>query len=141
MCHSVVVGAAAVLLVLLALQREREPYEGLVVGLTTVGRGVFARRAFAKGEVVETCPLIVAPTDNWGPALHNYIFQHGDGTSALPLGLCSLYNHSKTPNLEYTLDQQANTMVTRATRAIAVGEELRISYGPTWFEDRGMQAE
>lgn len=110
----------------------------LLVGMTDVGRGVFAQRDFAKGEVVETCPLLIKPTGEWGDATADYVFQYDDNdkTRALALGLCSLYNHADKPNLAYETDDQANTMVTRAARDIKSGEELRISYGKTWFKNR-----
>lgn len=111
----------------------------LRVGPTNVGRGVFAQRDFAEGEVVETCPLLVMPTDQWGDATADYVFEHDDKNKALALGLCSMYNHSKKPNLTYEIGEPANTMVTRAARDIKAGEELRISYGANWFKERDMQ--
>lgn len=137
---SVLMLAAVAAALLVRVLRRRDGYDNLIVGLTKVGRGVFAQRPFAKGEVVETCPLIVKPTDDWGPALRDYVFQHDDDNSALALGLCSLYNHAAKPNLVYEYDDLANAMVARAKRAIAPGEELRISYGSEWFSSRGIKA-
>lgn len=137
----VVVAVAAVVVLWRWWRARREAFDDLVVGITKVGRGVFAKRAFSKGEVVETCPVIVRPTEEWGTALSDYIFQHDDDNYALALGMCSLYNHSDTPNVVYTYDDQTTSMVATAKRAIRAGEELRISYGPTWFSDRGLKAE
>lgn len=134
-----VLASLALLAALYASRRRVEPYENLIVGMTDVGRGVFAQRNFAKGEVVETCPLLVKPTDQWGDATSDYVFEHGKKNQAMALGLCSLYNHSDKPNMEYENDDLANTMVTRAARDIKAGEELRISYGSDWFKNRDIK--
>ena len=45
------------------------------------GRGVFARRAFAPGEIVERCPVIAMPGEQWEhvdrTALEAYCFKWG----------------------------------------------------------------
>jgi SET domain-containing protein len=48
-----------------------------------------------------------------------------------------LYNHADDPNLEY--EQDGEGVVTFfAARPIAPGEELTISYGRAWWEERGV---
>ena len=109
------------------------------------GRGVFARRPIAAGEVIERAPILVLPRDLHGTeddpsALHDYCFEWGDGTVALALGFGSLYNHSYTPNARYD-DEGFRTKVFTALRDIARGEEITVNYNgdpgdrsPVWFE-------
>ena len=101
------------------------------------GRGVFARRAIRKGEVIERVPVLVLPyTENeWESGLAPYYFAWGEGTVALALGYGSLYNHSYKPNARYD-DVGQLTKVFTALRDIAAGEEVTVNYNgdPT---DRG----
>ncbi|KAF9025689.1 hypothetical protein BGZ52_008756 [Haplosporangium bisporale] len=55
---------------------------------------------------------------------------------ALALGLGSMFNHSKEPNVGFQRDFE-NKMIRYSTlRDVAPGEELCISYGPNlWFSD------
>lgn len=109
------------------------------------GRGVFARRAIARGELIETCPVIVVPTGEvrngtgW-TRLGEYCFEWGQGRMALALGFGSLYNHSYEPNARYE-DAAGQSKLFLAIRDIAAGEEICINYNgdptdrsPVWFE-------
>jgi hypothetical protein len=95
------------------------------------GRGVFAARDFAAGEVVERAPVLVLPASEAPAAqetvLGSYVFGWRDSV-AVGLGLASLYNHAWEPNLDYfrRLDEGCLEFVTR--RAVSVGEELTINY-------------
>ena len=54
------------------------------------GRGVFARRAIRKGEVFETCPVLVVPAaaiEDYSTGFGPYVFEWGEGKVALVLGL------------------------------------------------------
>ncbi len=96
------------------------------------GRGVFARRPIAEGEVIERVPVLVLSAgdikhaESWN-GFAGYCFLWGDGTVALALGYGSLYNHSYRPNARY-LDQGRQTKVFSALRDIAAGEEITINY-------------
>jgi SET domain-containing protein len=96
------------------------------------GRGVFARRTIAKGEVFERVPVLVLPIaeiqndDGWS-GLASYCFNWGQGTVALALGYGSMYNHSFRPNAKYE-DIGRRTKVFSAIREIRVGEEVTINY-------------
>ena len=109
-----------------------------------VGRGVFASSPIARGEVIETCPMLVVDDDERGEALsigaEGYVFGWGEGGTALALGYGSLYNHSFAPNA--TTLETADELVITALRDIAVGEEIFINYTGTgsdaeqlWFDD------
>ncbi len=68
--------------------------------------------------------------------LEHYLFGGRNGDLLLALGVGSLFNHSKQPNLSYTVDQQLQLIHFRAARDIAANEELTIFYGDNlWFED------
>lgn len=93
------------------------------------GRGVFARRRFRKGEVIERVPVIVVPYEEFetGPTMSHYYFAWGEGTVALALGYGSLYNHSYRPNARYD-DIGQRTKVFTALRVIEPGEEITVNY-------------
>lgn len=126
-------------------------FEGDVKGLIVKdspgkGRGVFAARPFAAGELIERCPSLVLDgrhRQTYGrTVINNYHFEWGrDGSEAvaLALGYGSLYNHSSTPNAESMNDIDANVVDFVAVRHIAAGEEIVINYGyaaerlPSWY--------
>ena len=109
------------------------------------GRGVFARRAIRKGEVIETVPMLVLTAAEFedrlaGTSLANYCFAWGEGKAALALGYGSLYNHSYRPNARYD-DVGPRTKEFTALRDIAPGEEITVNYhgeprsrAAIWFE-------
>lgn len=54
---------------------------------------------------------------------------------ALALGLGSIFNHSETPNVSYTLDPSSDSIRYTTTKPIDSQEELCIFYGhDLWFE-------
>jgi SET domain-containing protein len=109
------------------------------------GRGVFARRLIAQGEVIERVPVLVLPVSETktatGPTrMSGYCFEWGRGTVAVALGYGSLYNHSYQPNARYD-DESVQIKVFRAIRDIAPGEEIVVNYNgepgdgtPVWFK-------
>ena len=107
------------------------------------GRGVFARRAIRKGEVFETCPVLVVSAgtiEDYSTGFGPYVFEWGEGKVALALGFGSLYNHSYRPNARYN-DVGPQTKAFKALRDIAPGEEVTVNYNgePTrrrkvWFD-------
>lgn len=107
------------------------------------GRGVFARRPIRKGEVFETCPVLVLPGDSiedFSTGLGPYVFEWGVGKLALALGYGSLYNHSYEPNARYN-DVGPRTKAFEAVRDIAAGEEVTVNYNgdpgrkkEVWFD-------
>ena len=113
---------------------------------TIAGRGVFATRAFDRGELIETCPVIIVPAsqrhDLDKTALYSYYYGWGDD-AALAQGLGSFYNHSFRPNALYEKDIANGNVVIRAINDIASGEEITVNYNgdptslkPLWFEVR-----
>lgn len=110
---------------------------GLAVRRGRHGRGVFATRRFAKGDVVEACPTVQVPDSDVTGRLRDYVFTSvEEGDVVLALGYGMLYNHSAEPNLEY--DQEDPSEITFfALRPVHPGDELTIDYGEDWWETRG----
>lgn len=114
---------------------------------TGKGRGVFALRSFAKGEVVEVAPVLVLRTDYDAlPALlKTYVFDWTTLTGVprsqgVALGYGSMYNHGNPANLRYEADARQAVMRYVTVRDIASGEELTINYNglrgaPEWDDD------
>lgn len=70
--------------------------------------------------------------------LENYLFVGRNGGTLLALGAASLFNHSKQPNFNYTIDHKQLVIRFRAARDIAPNEELTITYGSDsklWFNN------
>lgn len=103
--------------------------------LEGAGRGVFARVTLAKGELVESCPVITLPdkqdrTRLRKTGLVNYYFLWGKERThaAICLGFGSLYNHSYDPNCYYTKRIDEEQMDFYTLRDITEGEELTVNY-------------
>jgi len=107
------------------------------------GRGVFAQRRIAQGEVIECVPVIVLSDPQWQiieqTTLKDYYYAWGDGI-ALALGFAALYNHSYTPNAVYIKHIEEQTVEFVALRDIEAGEEITVNYNgrpddlsPVWF--------
>ena len=80
--------------------------DGIEIKEGRYGRGVFATRAFAKGDAVETCPTLELHSDNVTGRLGDYVFGSAESEDyvVLPLGYGMLYNHSYEANCEYVQD-------------------------------------
>jgi uncharacterized protein len=103
------------------------------------GRGVFATRRFAKGQIVERCPTVEVPDADVVGRLDDYVYTSvKDGDVLFVLGYGMLYNHSENPNVEYVQDDPS-ILSFRALRTVQPGEELTIDYGDKWWETRGLE--
>ena len=76
--------------------------------------------------------------------LKSYFFQWTEKTVAISLGYGSMYNHSYDPNGTFDFNYRGRTMVYKARRPIAKGEEITINYQgapddptPVWFAPHG----
>lgn len=97
------------------------------------GRGVFAKRRFQAGDIIERVPVIPIPAEEEpgpGTVLYNYLIAWGpDGKdSALALGFGSIYNHSYEPNAFYERREGELCIDFIALRPIDVGEEILVNY-------------
>ena len=98
------------------------------------GRGVFAIQPISCDELIESCPVI--PFEPKYRAvleatpLYDYLYGWSDDCRevAIALGYGSLYNHSDEPNALYHTNRNRNAIDFIATRPIAAGEEVTISY-------------
>jgi SET domain-containing protein len=102
---------------------------------TEKGRGVFAAKAFANGEIVEICPVILFRMryNSLPKTIKTLVFDwevlaDKPGTHALALGYGSFYNHDNPANLRYEADAENELLRYVTVRDIAVDEELTINY-------------
>ncbi len=99
------------------------------------GYGVFAAEAIQPGDVIEECYSIL--TQGEDVPLNNFYFAAA-GKSAVLTGFGFVYNHADIPNAKYSFDELRQLMVFTAKREIAKDEEIFISYGDGWFDNRSM---
>ncbi|HWH74828.1 MAG TPA: SET domain-containing protein-lysine N-methyltransferase [Methylibium sp.] len=116
---------------------------------TPKGRGVFATRAFAEGELVETARVIL-DGQGFDRFVFNYSAAMGLGSTkvhqaSIALGNGSLYNGANPANMRFEADVKAQAIRFIAARDITSGEELTVNYsaqdgGPisadNWWFDR-----
>lgn len=118
---------------------------------TALGRGAFADRDFAPGEVVERAPVILLDyaMKELSLPVQQVVFNWSKLCDepekyALVLGFGSIYNHSDDPNTRYSADPENLSMIYTAVRAIKRGEQITVSYNQVpegaearkrnWFE-------
>lgn len=98
------------------------------------GMGVFCKKNFRKGEVVETAPFIKGNASDYAilnhTALHDYYFMVDDKESPVVIGLgfASWYNHSCPANAKFKISKKNNTIQIIAYRSIKAGSEITINY-------------
>lgn len=117
-------------------------YNNIYLGNSN-GRGVFSKKGFKKDEIIEIAPFIL---DKKITGFSDYIFgSHIENYAAvLVLGYGSIYNHSDSPNTKYfyiNTDLTANNplqnfIVYYAAKNIEINEEIKISYGKSWWSER-----
>jgi len=108
-----------------------------------VSRGIRAKQSISRGVLVEVAHCIQISKYEYEhhlrhSVLENYLFVGRNGGMLLALGAASLFNHSKQPNLNYTIDHEQLVIRFRAARDIAPNGELTITYGSDsklWFKD------
>lgn len=98
------------------------------------GLGVFTSVNIKQGELIEACYGIV--TYGGDKLLRNYYFEPSDNNKVVLTGFGLLYNHSDKPNATYSFDETNRIMQFKAKRFIYANEEIFISYGKSWFENR-----
>ncbi len=98
-------------------------------------RGVFANKNYKEGEILEVCPCIKQDHNMELGKIADYLFNFNDEESLIAFGYCSMYNHSDNPNAEWNIINE-NQMKVIALRNIKKGEEIFISYGDSYWEQR-----
>lgn len=108
------------------------------------GYGVFADVDIFPGEIIEQCYYLLVPCSpailedfSFKPLSSKGKWQH-DNVYAIPLGNGVIYNHSSEPNARYEFNGATHIMTIEAERCIQRGEEIYLSYGNEWFEQRQM---
>jgi len=112
------------------------------------GFGVFTDEAFASGDPIEECPVLVIPSRQRElidrTIFSGYYYEWGKGEGALALGFGSLYNHSYKPTARYDQAGQGPVLIISAIRRISPGTEITINYNGNprsrkrlWFEPAG----
>jgi len=100
---------------------------------------VLAKTQFAKGEIVEICPIIfVGEEAKTISKLNDIIFEidKEKGIYGVVLGYGSLYSHSYNPNITFAYNPKNKQMYFIASRIINIGEELTINYGKDYWAER-----
>jgi hypothetical protein len=100
---------------------------------------MLGKTQFAKGEIVEVCPVIlVSDLAKTIDRLKDIIFELDKAKNqwGLILGYGSLYRHSQTPNLTYGYNPKNKQMYFTTNRYIKLGEELTIDYGTDYWAER-----
>jgi len=100
----------------------------------THGLGVFTADRIPAGSLLEICPVLVLPAEELelihGSCLHDYYFLWGpqQDRPAIALGFGSLYNHAESPNAEFRLRYEDNTLHFVAIADIRTGQEITVDY-------------
>ena len=130
---------------------------------TPKGRGVFATKTIPAGVTIDISPVLIFETcESQATILEHYtytwpaegdILENSDqrtlsnvssssqegvkrSRQALALGLGSMFNHNRTPNVAWERNIPTLSIRYFTLRQISEGEELCISYGPKlWFSD------
>ncbi len=119
------------------------------------GRGVFATRAFARGELVHTAPVILGsgPREQLPAWVEHFVYDWRAiggkrADHALAMGYGSLFNSSTRACLSFRAAKTNDAIEYHAHRDISEGEQLTINYSSQhgeavsddneWFQDRGI---
>jgi SET domain-containing protein len=98
------------------------------------GRGVFAKVYIKKGEIIEICPVIEIPKNDFANInqsfLVTYFFSYGAKKDKLviALGFGSIYNHTYEPNATYRQKEKEQIMEFVALEDIKKDEEITVNY-------------
>jgi hypothetical protein len=98
-----------------------------------------AKTHFARGEIVEICPVIVLGEEaKTIDKIKDVIFEidRDKNEWALVLGYGSLYKHADKPNLDYAYNKLTKQMYFITRKTIKHGEELTINYGQDYWMER-----
>ena len=117
-------------------QRKRN-YKALQLGVgrsSIDGVGVFAKRDFKRGELIEEAPVIAMDEREKdllrNCSLHSYYFLVNSSKTSIVMGLgySSLYNHAGNANAVYSINLNHLTISISACKRISAGEEVTINY-------------
>ena len=104
-------------------------------------RGLFAKKNYKKGEIIEVCPTLSMNPTNIPKSniLFDHFFKGNNNNSLLSLGYCSIINHSKDKqNCSWKVSNN-NDITMYALRDIKSGEELYSNYGNNYWKNKNNQ--
>jgi len=113
------------------------PTKVKVVEIAGKGRGIVATQKILKGEVIETCPIIIiSETEKQFIETQSdilkfyYLIQEDLERCCIMLGYGSIYNHSENPNadIDYEENKSQKYLKFIALCDINVGEEIVYDY-------------
>jgi SET domain-containing protein len=95
------------------------------------GWGVFASEDIEEKEILEEAPFIIVPRSEISSysITYKYTYYFSDLSCILPFGCSGLYNHSYSPNADFRLDENRQTITHYSIKKIKKGEEIFINYG------------
>ncbi len=107
--------------------------------ISGAGRGLFAKRAFAKDDCLQVNGVLIdrhSIADDCTRYADQYKFRIGDKL-LIPTGYAALLNHSYHPNMEKIIE--GTKVFLRALRDILPGEELVFCYSEYAREKFGLK--
>jgi SET domain-containing protein len=104
-------------------------------------RGLFARKNYKKGDIIENCPTLKMGRNdlpNKNNILHHHFFKaHDLNYSLVSLGYCSIINHSNDKqNCTWRVSKDDNNIIMYAIKDIKKGEELYSNYGDNYWSNK-----
>ena len=102
-----------------------------VVQIPGKGRGVVATERIWPGRIIDRSPVVSFPLYhlNKESPLQHYTFFWRNSTSAVALGIGSLFNHSSKPNADWDCDLDYDYITFKALKNIYPGQEITVYYG------------
>ena len=113
--------------------------------------GVFTSMDLPEYICVEIAKGIIMPREIYMHALHatigygikpeklildQYTIGWSQTQICIPLGNIGMFNHSEKPNCDFIQIKDSNCVGVVTIKEIRAGEELTVSYGPTWFKQK-----
>ncbi|MBI1343681.1 MAG: SET domain-containing protein-lysine N-methyltransferase [Terrimonas sp.] len=116
-------------------QHKIEKAPGIQIKQSSLhGQGVFAKKDFLPGQVIETSPVILLKKEErellQGTVLFSYYFLIDKTVTPLAIGLgySSLYNHAGYANAVYSVSLKKELITINAFKHIKTGEEITLNY-------------
>jgi len=122
---------------------------------TKKGRGVFSKKKYKKGDIVEECPILLInePWEKLPEILRSFVYDWGylcnqvsSQQFCIALGMGSLFNHDNHSLLNYFADNEKQAIVFRAKEDINENTELTINYNDdipegnlNWFQSLNIE--
>lgn len=99
------------------------------------GRGVFANQNYSVGDIIEICPTIKQKEKEVVGHINDYVFSFDSEYNLIGFGYCSMYNHKDNPNANWEVLNE-NQIQIKVAKPIHKGEEIFVSYGEEYFNQR-----